>query len=486
MALDTKQYNALDLAQPTNFRSMLNSGSFLYGVGLKIAHEEAARIEHVPLNATLLVSLIKTIQYHSAGSMVPFVRLGPYSPDLVNYALTGGAGGIVQPHVQNADQARQLVKLAKFAPLGERSYPPLDQAGPDSEQHILPTGSVPKADVCQIYDVWNEHAAVLCQIEDVEGVRNVDDIAKVPGVDALMVGAGDLRASLGLEVGSQDGQEPVFLEAMAKIQRAADANGLAVLGFAMTPDILQRRIQLGWRAFVIHSDASAIYKSGVQTLEAQVKVADAAEDIPVTVSEVVPRQDINRDSHIERFPLSQGKIPAIEGEDIKLQETIAIAVYFAKLHNKRKLLGDGSLKQEAQIISWVSWSNQELLVVLSRWFLPLIPNLTRPARYDYDEVESGKADSLAVLNDLERQLQARSTKYLVSDQITLADIFLTIILSRGFELVLDPTWRAEHPVILNYWTSVAEWDFVKQVVPNFELVQKALENVEPEKVKRAS
>ncbi|RMZ76916.1 hypothetical protein DV738_g4728, partial [Chaetothyriales sp. CBS 135597] len=433
MALNTKEYNALDLAQPTNFRSMLNSGSLLYGVGLKIAHEEAARIEHVPLNATLLVSLIKTIQYHSAGSMVPFVRLGPYSPDIVNYALTGGAGGIVQPHVQNADQARQLVKLAKFAPLGERSYPPL--------------------------------------------------------VDALMVGAGDLRASLGLEVGSQDGQEPVFLEAMTKIQRAADTNGLAVLGFAMTPDILQRRIQLGWRAFVIHSDASAIYKSGVQTLEAQMKIADkmytvygnqgnprtriilvtaAAEEIPTKVSEVVPRKDINRDALIEQFPLSQGKIPAIEGENIKLHETIAIAIYFAKLNNKQKLLGDGSLKQEAEILSWVSWANQELLQILSRC---------------YDAVESGKATSLEVLNDLERQLQARSTKYLVSDRITLADIFLAIIISRGLELILDPTWRAEHPAIMKYWTSVAEWEYVKKVIPSLELCQKTPENVEPKRVK---
>lgn len=128
----------------------------------------------------------------------------------------------------------------------------------------------------QIYDVWNTHAAVFCQIEDIEGVKNVDEIAQVPGIDALMVGAGDLRASLGLEVGSQDGDEPVFLEALQKIQRAADANGLAVLGFAMTPEILARRVEQGWRAFVVHSDAAGIYHSGVRALEAQAQVANAA------------------------------------------------------------------------------------------------------------------------------------------------------------------------------------------------------------------
>ena len=88
-----------------------------------------------------------------------------------------------------------------------------------------------------------------------------------------MVGAGDLRCSMGLEVGSQDGDEPEFLAAMEKIQRAADKNGLAVLGFAMTPEILERRLKLGWRALIIHSDGAGVFKSGVKSFEDNVKLA---------------------------------------------------------------------------------------------------------------------------------------------------------------------------------------------------------------------
>ena len=42
--LHTKDYNALSLAQPTNFKSMLNTGALLWGTGCRIPHEEAARI----------------------------------------------------------------------------------------------------------------------------------------------------------------------------------------------------------------------------------------------------------------------------------------------------------------------------------------------------------------------------------------------------------------------------------------------------------
>lgn len=89
-----------------------------------------------------------------------------------------------------------------------------------------------------------------------------------------MVGAGDLRCSLGLEVGSQDGDEPCFLAALEKIQKAADANGLAVLGFAMTPEILRRRLKLGWRALMVHSDGSSVFNSGMQSWKSNLKIAE--------------------------------------------------------------------------------------------------------------------------------------------------------------------------------------------------------------------
>lgn len=103
--------------------------------------------------------------------MVPIVRIAPNSTDLINYVLNAGAGGIVMPHVQNAAQAEAFVRLAKFPPLGERSYPPMALLGAQTRTRDGQT----------VYDVWNEHAAVFCQIEDVEGIKNVEEIARVPG-----------------------------------------------------------------------------------------------------------------------------------------------------------------------------------------------------------------------------------------------------------------------------------------------------------------
>lgn len=104
--------------------------------------------------------------------MVPFVRIPGCSPELVPHALNAGAGGVVMPHIQNAKQAEQLVRLAHFPPMGDRSFPPA--ALINEQQNRTPEGQT-------TYDVWNNHAAVICQIEDLQGLENIEEICRVPG-----------------------------------------------------------------------------------------------------------------------------------------------------------------------------------------------------------------------------------------------------------------------------------------------------------------
>ncbi len=82
-----------------------------------------------------------------------------------------------------------------------------------------------------------------------------------------MVGASDLRFSLGLKAGSPDGDEACFVDSLQKIQDAANAQNLPILGFGTSPEVLRKRLALGWTAFVIHSDVNGLYSSGVTSME---------------------------------------------------------------------------------------------------------------------------------------------------------------------------------------------------------------------------
>ncbi|ATY61574.1 glutathione-S-transferase GST [Cordyceps militaris] len=201
-----------------------------------------------------------------------------------------------------------------------------------------------------------------------------------------------------------------------------------------------------------------------------------SQDIKINLSEVVPRQNLNRDALIQKFPRSRGKIPALEGDNIKLTEVPAIAYFLAKA-KAGSLLGDGSLEQEAEVLSWVNWANQEMLVIMSKWFLPLIPGLARPAPYDKAAIEAGKVATLAFLDQHEAAMKDK--EFLVGNGFTLADIFVAIYISRGLEWILGAEWRQQHPATMKHFCKVADWEHCKAIVPVFKQVDVEVPNVNP-------
>ncbi|OAQ98768.1 hypothetical protein LLEC1_06229 [Akanthomyces lecanii] len=102
------------------------------------------------------------------------------------------------------------------------------------------------------------------------------------------------------------------------------------------------------------------------------------------------------------------------------------------------LLGDGSLEQGVEDMSWVNWANQEMLMIMSKWCEFLFwtslsrfcrsSGLARPAPCDKAAAEAGKAATLALLDESEAAI--KDSKFLVGESFTIADIF---VISRGLE-----------------------------------------------------
>lgn len=107
----------------------------------------------------------------------------------------------------------------------------------------------------------------------------------------------------------------------------------------------------------------------------------------------------------------------------------------------------------------------------------MIPNFTNPPPYNKEAIELGKTQSLGLLDKLEEQIG--QSPYLVGDSLTLADIFLAIIISRGFEWDLGAEWREAHPNIMRHFSTFAEKPEVKKVVPHFILIDNETANVDP-------
>lgn len=122
-----------------------------------------------------------------AVGVAPLIRVPAHESFHSTRLLDTGAQGIVVPHVDSAQQALRVVDFCRFPPLGHRSIP---GALPQTRFATLP--------VPETVELVNRETLVVVMIETVEGLRNVDEIAAVAGVDALLVGCTDMAAELGV------------------------------------------------------------------------------------------------------------------------------------------------------------------------------------------------------------------------------------------------------------------------------------------------
>jgi len=167
--------------------------------------------------------------------IAPFVRVPSHRPEHVGRALDGGALGVIAPHVASAEEARAVVRAAKFAPLGERSAA---GALPHLQYRAFPSAEANAA--------LNAATMVIVQCESTAFLDGADAIMAVEGVDMALIGTNDLLADWGLT--GQYGHARVR-DAYARVIAAAQRHGkhVGVGGLASRPDLAAEFVRMGAR-----------------------------------------------------------------------------------------------------------------------------------------------------------------------------------------------------------------------------------------------
>ncbi len=177
-----------------------------------------------------------------------FLRLGRM--------LEIGATGIMYPRCDNAAEAREVVKWAKFAPLGTRG---VDSAGADNPYCTLPLVEYLKA--------ANDETFIVIQIEDQGALDHCEEMAKVPGVDVLFFGPGDYSILSGFP-GQWD--HPKIMEAMQRIAAAAKSAGIHWGMPAFNPEFAKKIYDLGGR-FLANGCDQQMVRAGMEDLQSKYK-----------------------------------------------------------------------------------------------------------------------------------------------------------------------------------------------------------------------
>lgn len=167
--------------------------------------------EHAPFDRAALNVLCAVAR---AADFPVLVRVPSGSAADIGAALDAGAHGVVVPHVTDAATAARVARACRFGP-GGRGY-----AG-STRWAGFGTRSMPdNLAACA-------ETIVVAQIEDPEGVEDVEAIAATEGIDALFLGPADL--SVGYGHARQDNDD--VARAYARVGAAARASGRAYMTF---------------------------------------------------------------------------------------------------------------------------------------------------------------------------------------------------------------------------------------------------------------
>jgi len=183
--------------------------------------------EHGPASVETTEHLIRAAR---CGGTIPVVRTE--EADILR-VLDAGASGVQVPAVNSAAQAGRIVEACKYPPLGRRSAAFTSRAG----GYTFFGGTV------QI-ELANAGVAIILMIETATALGNLDEIARVRGVDALFVGLSDLALSMGYP---GDNMHPQVQDALQRIFRRSAEAGLAAGVLASSPMDFQRYAAMGAR-----------------------------------------------------------------------------------------------------------------------------------------------------------------------------------------------------------------------------------------------
>ena len=129
--------------------------------------------QHGPMGYETLSGMLAGI---ANGGAISLVRVGGHTDRPgIQQALDMGSNGILCPYVNTADDVRQYVTCCRYPTAGTRSV-------------YFPQRSMNEKGLLGYAGEWNNNVICAMQVETADCIKNIDEIAAVPGLDILFLG----------------------------------------------------------------------------------------------------------------------------------------------------------------------------------------------------------------------------------------------------------------------------------------------------------
>jgi 4-hydroxy-2-oxoheptanedioate aldolase len=197
-------------------------------------------MEHCANDYSLIERQIQAAKMYDKDVLVRVSR-GCYSDYIRPLELD--ASGIIVPHIMSAEDARNVVKMTRFNPIGRR---PIDGGNADGLYATIP--------VKDYIQFANENRFIIFQIEDPEPMAELEEIAKIKGYDILFFGPGDYSHAIGVP---GELNHPDVLAAQKKVAEVARKHG-KFAGTVGSPQTFSALVKMGYQFLNLGADVITI------------------------------------------------------------------------------------------------------------------------------------------------------------------------------------------------------------------------------------
>jgi len=250
---------------PRDFRKRLLAREPLLGTFMKFPCPQSTEIlgqvgfdfvmldeEHSPWTREQLgISYLAARAFQTAA----FVRVSRPDAASILSALDDGAIGVMVPHVDSAQKARDVASWSRYR--GGTRGSGVSRGGDYG-------GMVGAGGIDGYYDWADSVTTVVAMIEDAEAIERIDEITAVEGIDAFFMGRGDL----GLSLSNVEGPKPTLEEAVRIIAESVLRNGkiLAAVSPGLASDDAKAMKDIGVTMMLAGNDQAFMRASAMTQL----------------------------------------------------------------------------------------------------------------------------------------------------------------------------------------------------------------------------
>ncbi len=243
-----------------NFRKRLLENQTLVGTLVSVPSTEIVELlslvgfdwlfidaEHGAFGPNEIISLLQ-----AAKETPCLVRIPGPDEAWIKKVLDAGASGIIVPKIDTKEQALQVITAAKYPPQGSRGVGVgrAHQYGREFSEYLTQA---------------NDHTVIVLQAESRTAVDNIEQIAQLEGLDAVLIGPYDLSASLGY---TGDVQHPEVQHAIKTISTTCQTAGTRLGIFGISAEHVLPYKAMGFNLLTVGVDTLFLEQAASSTLHA--------------------------------------------------------------------------------------------------------------------------------------------------------------------------------------------------------------------------